>query len=386
MPASYDLQTTIVAPKADEMSLLIIFAILARQKRKIFRVVAVTVVIAVPGVFLIPVKYRAESVILTPQQAQSSLTAMAQISGLGTAALPLSLLSGMGLRNPSQLYIGILESRTISDDLINAFDLKRVYDYDNLRDTRKQLSRNTTVESGKDSLIHIRVEDRDPRRAANLANGYVEELSKQNSRLALSEASQRRIFYEAELAKEKDALADAEVQLKNTEKATGLVLPGGQAEVLIRAGAQLRAAILSREAQIAAMRTYATDDNPHLQVAERGLAAMQSQLNKLEQGDRATGILDLPTGQLPDASLKYVRKLRDVKYHEALFEILAKQYEAARLDEAKSTPVIQVVDQAAVPEKRSWPPRTLLVLAAALLAALTASFSILVRSRRYFAD
>src|SRR6185437_5486348 len=138
--------------------------------------------------------------------------------------------------------------------------------------------------------------------------------------------------------------------------------------------------------QIAAMKTYATDDNPRLQVAERGLAALQAQLKKLEEGDSKVGILDLPTGQLPDASLKYVRKLRDVKYHEALFEILAKQYEAARLDEAKLTPVIQVVDQAVVPEKKSWPPRTLLVLTAALLAALVTSFWIIVRSRQPFAD
>lgn len=371
---------------SDEISLVVILGILARQKRKIFRAVAITTALAVPGVFLIPVKYRAESVILTPEQAQSSLSAMAQISGFAGAALPLSLLSGLGLRNPTELYVGILEGRTVADDLIKKFDLKRVYDHEDLRATRKELARNTSIEAAKNSLIHIQVEDRDPRRAANLANAYVEELSNQNARLALSEATQRRVFFQAELAKEKDALADAEVQLKNTEKSTGLVLPGGQAEVLIRSGAQLRAAILSREAQIAAMKTYATDDNPRLQVAERGLAALQAQLKKLEQGDKASGILDLPTGQLPEAGLKYVRKLREVKYHEALFEILAKQYEAARLDEAKSTPVIQVVDQAVVPEKKSWPPRTLLVLAGALLAALVTSFWIIVRSRQPFAN
>lgn len=382
----YDFQTVVPAADTDEISLVALLRTLARQKRKIVRVVAITTVVAVPVVFLIPIKYQAESVILTPQQAQSSLLAMAQLSGVAGGGLPLSLLSGFGLRNSSYLYVGVLESRTISDDLIKSFDLKRVYNYDNLRDTRKKLARNTTIESGKDSLIHIQVEDRDPRRAATLANAYVEELSKQNSRLTLSEATQRRIFFQAELAKEKDALADAEVQLKNTEKSTGLIVPGSQAEALIRSGAQLRGAILSREAQIAAMKTYATNDNPHLQIAERGLAAMQAQYDKLEKGNRANGILDLPTGQLPDASLEYVRKLRDVKYHEALFEILAKQYEAARLDEAKSTPVIQVVDYATVPEKKSWPPRTLLVLAAALLAGLITSFWIIVRSRWPISD
>ncbi len=378
-------QADAIADNPDEISLVVFFAILAREKRRIFRAVAITAALAVPAVFLIPVKYRAESVILTPQPAQSSLSAMASGVGLGAGALPLSLLTGFALRNPSQLYVGILEGRTIADDLIKRFDLERVYDHDNLRATRKELARNTTVESGKDSLIHIQVDDRDPRRAANLANAYVEELSTQNSRLAFTEARERRIFYESELAKEKDALADAEVQLKNTEQATGLVLPGGQAEVLIRSGAQLRAAILSREAQIAAMKTYATNDNPRLRMAERELAALQAQLKKLEEGGRARGVLDLPTAQLPEAGLKYVRKLRDVKYHEALFEILAKQYEAARLDEAKAAPDIQVVDRAVVPEKKNWPPRTLLVLAAILLAAMASSVWIILRSRRAFA-
>jgi uncharacterized protein involved in exopolysaccharide biosynthesis len=354
-----------------------IFAILVRHRRKILWAIAITTVLAVPGVFLIPVKYKAESVILTPQQAQSSISAMASAAGAGAAALPLALLSGFGLRNPSQLYIGILEGRTISDDLIKAFDLKRVYNHDNIQATRRELARNTTIESGKDSLIHIQVEDRDPRRAANIANAYVEELSKQNSRLALTEASERRVFYERELAKEKDALADAEVQFKNTEQATGLVMPGGQAEALIRSGAQLRATILAREAQIAAMKTYATNDNARLQIAERELDVLQAQLSKLEQGDRATGVLDFPTGQLPEASLKYIRKFREVKYHETLFEILAKQYEAARLDEAKTAPVIQVVDRAVVPEKKSWPPRLILVILAVFVSALITSCFVL---------
>jgi len=353
------------------------FAILARQKRKICWAVAITTILAVPAVLLIPPKYRAESVILTPQPAQSSLAAMASSGNAGAAALPLSLLYGFGTRNPSQLYIGILEGRTVLDELVRRFDLKQVYGHSDLSTTRRELAHNTNIDSGKDTLIHIQVEDRDPRRAANIANAYVDELLKQNSRLSLTEASQRRAFFGAELAKEKDALADAEVQLKNTEQATGLLLPGGQAEALIRSGAQLRAAILAREAQIAAMKTYATSENSHLQVAENELAVLRAQLSKLEQGNRATGILDFPTGQLPEASLKYVRKFREVKYHEALFEILAKQYEAARLDEAKTAPAIQVVDTALVPEKKSWPPRTVLILGAAFVSAFLTSCWIL---------
>ena len=380
-PGTYqEPRTSVLSPDPDEVSLVAMARILERKKKTIFRAVAITTAVTIPGVFFIPVKYRAESVILTPQPAQSSLSAMASASGLGAAVLPLSLLSGMGLRNPGELYIGVLKSRTIADDLIKQFDLEHVYGYDNLRATRKKLARNTDVKTGKDSLIRITVEDRDASRAARLANAYVAELSQQNSRLAVTEARQRRSFYESELAKEKDALADAEVQLKQTEQATGLVAPAGQAEALLRSGAQLRAAIMSREAQIAAMKTYATAGNPQLQVAERAVEALREQLKRVEHGSGATGILDFPTKQLPEAGLKYVRKLREVKYHEALFEILAKQYEAARLDEAKTAPDIQVVDQAVVPEKRSWPPRTLLVIAVVLLVGLLTSFWVVMRS------
>ncbi len=361
-------------PGDEEISLSSLLQVLGQHKRKILRNVLIAAAVATPAVFLLPVKYRAESVILTPQQPQSSLSSMAQLAGLGAGLPSLSLLSGFGLRNPAELYIGILNSRTIADELIAKYKLKQVYGDKYLINARKHLARNTTVESGKDSLIHIRVDDRDPQRAAKIANSYVDELFKQNARVALTEASQRRIFFEGELAKEKDALADAEIALKDTEQATGFVVPTGQAEALIRAGAQLRSDILSREALLEGMKTYAADTNPRYQIVKRELEALRSQLSKVEQGDRKTGVLDLPTGQLPDASLKYLRKYRDLKYHEALFEILSRQYEAARLDEAKSAPMVQIVDRAVIPEKRSWPPRTILIVGVILLAALASSF------------
>jgi tyrosine-protein kinase Etk/Wzc len=363
-------------PELEEISLLALFGLLGRNKRKILRVVLITAAVAIPSVFLIPATYTAEAVIFTPQQAQPSLSSMAQLSGVGAAGLPaLSLLSGLGMRSPADLYIGVLKSRSVADDLIQQFNLRQVYDDKYLMHARKHLARNTTIATAKDTLIHVEVEDRDPKRAAGLANAYIDELSKQSSRLALTDASQRRTFYEQELRKEKDALADAEVALRNTQQVTGLVIPG-QAEALIRSGAQLRVEIMAREAQLEAMKTFATDDNPRLQIVKRELSVLQGELKKVEEGGQKTGVLDLPTQQLPEAGLKYVRKLRDVKYHEALFEILSKQYEAARLDEGKSAPLIQIVDRAVIPERRSWPPRTIIILAAVLLATLVCCFQI----------
>ncbi|HTU48619.1 MAG TPA: Wzz/FepE/Etk N-terminal domain-containing protein [Bryobacteraceae bacterium] len=383
MPSITDQPVNAPCPVLDtpddvEISPSALLKALSKEKRRIFRVVILTAVIATPAVFLLPVKYRAEAVILTPQQGQSSLSAMAQIAGAGQGLnlSALGLLSGFGLRNPSELYIGILESRTIADSLIERFKLKQVYHEKYLVTARKNLERNTTIKSGKDSLIHIQVEDKNPNRAADLANAYVDELSKHNAKLALTEASERRVFFESQLFREKEALADAEVALQNTQQATGLVAPAGQAEALLRAGAQLRAEILGRQAQLAAMSTYAADSNPRLQILKREVGALQAEFNDFQRGEHKTGTLELPTGELPEAGLKYVRKLREVKYHEALFEILAKQYEAARLDEAKSAPLVQVVDQAVIPEKRSWPPRTILVLGATLLAGLISCFRV----------
>jgi tyrosine-protein kinase Etk/Wzc len=239
---------------------------------------------------------------------------------------------------------------------------------------RKRLERNTRIESGKDSLIRIRVEDRNAARAANLANPYVDELSQSNSRLAFTEAGQRRLFFEEQLTREKESLAEAEIGLRNTQQATGLVAPAGQAEALLRVDAQLHAEILSRETQLAAMKTFAADENPRLRIVTRELDALQAQLNQLERGDYKEGTLELPTGQLPEASLKYLRAMREMKYHETLFEVLSRLYEAAKLDEAKSATPIQVVDHAVTPERKSWPPRTLLISAAILGALLISVF------------
>lgn len=366
-----------------EISLLEFAQILLRRKSTIGRVILVAAAITAGIAFLIPPKFAAESIILTPQQTQSSMTAMAQLSGLeSTAGLSsLALLSGFGFRSPSDLYVGILESRTVADALIQKFNLKAVYHDKDFYSARKQLRRNTTIKAGKDTLIHVRVEDRDPNRAAQLANAYIEELAEQNSRVALTEASARRLFYEKQLVTEKDALADAEIAMKNTQQSTGLVAPTGQAEGLIRALSQLHAEILTRQAQLEAMKTYATDDNPRLQTAKREVGALEAELKKLENGSHPPGSPEVAAGELPEAGLQYLRKLRDFKYHETLFEILSKQYEAARLDEAKSTPHVQVIDRAVPPERKSWPPRTILVLSASIFAACVASFYVLLHER-----
>jgi tyrosine-protein kinase Etk/Wzc len=370
--------------ESSDVSLVELSALLYRRRSRLLSAAAIAAVVSGIIVFVIPVSYTAEAVIMTPQQAQSSLSSfLGPLAGLAPAAgaSGLGLLSGLGLRNPADLYVGVLESRTIADTLITKFGLKDVYQVPDYTRARKRLARNTRVEGGKDSLIRIRVDDHDAARAAKLANAYVEELSKSNSRLAFTEAGQRRLFFEGQLKTEKDALAEAEIGLRNTQQATGLVAPSGQAEALLRVGGQLHTEILSRETQLEAMKTFAADDNPRLQIVKRELGVLQSQLHQLEQGDYKPGTLELPTGRLPEASLKYIRAVRELKYHETLFEVLSRQYEAARLDEAKSAALIQIVDRAVTPERKTWPPRTLLISITVFATVLVFAFWIVFREQ-----
>jgi tyrosine-protein kinase Etk/Wzc len=372
-----------LSEERDEISFAELFSTLRERRRTIIWAVAISTCISAAAAFLIPIEFTAEAVILTPQQPQPSLSAMAQLSGGGAGAglSGLSLLAGFGLRNPADLYVGILESRTIADALVNRFHLKEVYGDKYYQKARKHLARRTRIKTGKDTLIHVEVSDRDPKRAAQLANAYVEELSLRNATVALTDASQRRLFFEGQVAKEKGLLASAEIDLRNTQQVTGLVVPTGQAEALIRSAAQLHAEILSREAQLAGMRTFVSDDNPRYQMVNREIGALRSELATLERGEHVDGTPNLPVGKLPQAGLEYLRRYREVKYHESLYEALAKEYEAARLDEAKAAPMVQVVDSAVLPERRSWPPRTLIILMGAVLGALLSSVGVLLTSQ-----
>ncbi len=285
----------------------------------------------------------------------------------------------MGFRNPADIYVGILNSRTIADALIARFHLQQVYGRKTMVETRKRLARHVDIIAGRDTLIHIEVDDRDPKRAADLANAFVDELHAQNSTVALSSAAQRRLFFQQQLVTEKDDLAQAEVALKKSQEASGLMYPPGQAAALIQSDALVSAEIASREVVLQALRTYATEANPQVLMLQQEIAALRSRQTALKSGNGTGSALQVPSQRLPEAALEQVRKLRDLKYHETLFELLSKQYEAARLDESRQAQVIQIIDRAVPPDKRSWPPRVLLILGGGLLALSGAVFFALYR-------
>jgi uncharacterized protein involved in exopolysaccharide biosynthesis len=310
--------------------------------------------------YLLPVRYTATAVILPPQQNQSLAASMlGQLANSGLAAVAGS---SVGLKNPNDMYVGMLKSRSIADALVQQFDLRAVYDQKTLWETRKKLAKYTDISTGKDSLIVVAVEDTDRARAASMANAYIERLTSMTQRLAITEASQRRLFFEARLGETRDALAAAELSLKQAQQKSGLIQPDAQARAIITAIADARAQVAAREVQLKAMRTYATAQNVGVVLAEEELAGLRQQLAKLErQHNSGAGDVHVPTTQLPEVGLEYVRRLRDVKYYEAMVELLSRQFEAAKLDEAKQVAPIQVVDRATEPDKRSSPNRGLII-------------------------
>jgi tyrosine-protein kinase Etk/Wzc len=348
-----------------EIRLLDLLIILCRGKRTVARATLASTVIAAVIVLLVPARYTATTTFLPPQQSPSLASAMiGQMGALGSVA---SLAQkDLGLKNPGDLYVGMLRSRVVEEALVRRFDLASVYRDKKMSDARRDFEKAAVITQGKEGLVSIAVEDRSPSRAAQIANAYVDELRHLTQDLAVTEAGQRRIFFEHQLDLANARLADAEQALKATEQRTGVIELDGQAKIILESVVKLRGSIAAKEVELDAMRLSSTERNPDLERGEQQLTAMRAQLARLEKqdswSDRASvSPGSLPAGDVPEAGLQYVRRLRDVKYAETIFELLAKQYEAARLDEARTAAVIQVLDPAVEPDRKSWPPRTLIV-------------------------
>ena len=365
MPVSNSPEVTeIPASQAeDEINVLDLLIVLAKHKKLILGLPFAAAVLAAGITLLMHNIYTATTRILPPQQQQSTAAAMlGQLGALAGAAG-----SSLGIKNPNDLYVGMLKSRTVADALISRFKLKELYEQDTLVETYKALDKVSDITAGKDGIISIAVDDEDPKRAADMANAYVEELYKLTQTLAVTEASQRRLFFEKQLKLAKDDLASAEVAFKQTQEKTGVLQLDAQGQAMIEAVGALRAQIAAKEVEIGALRIFATEQNPDYLRIKQELTGLHAQLAKYETGGEADLV---PVGKLPEAGLETVRKMRDVKYYETLYELLAKQYEMARVDEAQDSSIIQVLDKAVPPDRKSKPKRSLIVI----LTALTVGF------------
>lgn len=309
--------------------------------------------------FMVTPTFTAQVSFLPPQQAQSMaasmLSSLGALGGLAGAAT--------GLKNPNDQYVSFLKSNSIEDALINRFNLMERYDQKYLQDARKTLENNVKIASGKDGLINLEVDDRDPQFAANLANAYVQELTKLMGRLAVTEAQQRRQFFEQQLNATKDKLTAAEIALGETG-VNASVLKSDPASA-VAAVASLQAQVTVQEVKLGAMRGYLAESAPEFKQAITELVSLRAQLAKQSQNQGAA-----PSN--PEQG-DYINRYREFKYQETLFELMAKQFEMAKLDEAREGAIIQVVDAAQPPELKSKPKKALI----AVLITLASGFVLL---------
>ena len=345
-----------VAPVDDETSLLGMVIVLLQRKRLIIGT-TVAVGLAALGISLaLPNVYEAGTSLLPPQQPQSGAAAM--LSQLGGLAGPVAGVSG--LKNPNDLYIGMLKSRTVADRIITRFDLKKVYQIASQDLARAQLAANTDISSGKDGLIVIQVQDRDQQRVAELANAYAGELLKLTTSLAVTEAAQRRVFYEQQLVLAKDNLAKAEAALKGRIAAKGVISVESESRGVLETVARLKAQISVKQIELNSMKAFFTSSHPDFKRAEEDLSSLQRELANLENGSKAAG----DGGAGAQNGLENIQRLRDLKYFQTIYELMARQYEIARIDEAKNPGIVQVLDTAVAPEHKAKPKRAIIVLSA----------------------
>ena len=346
----------------DEINLMDLLLVIAKHNRLILKFTGSVALLAVVISLLMDNVYTAKVMIMPPQQTQSSAASimLSQVGALGS-------LTGID-KNPSGLYIAMLKSRSVADYVIDRFKLMSVYKKKTYVATRKKLEDSVTMTAGKEGMISIEFDDTDPKRAAAIANGYILGLDNLVRRIAVTEAGRRRLFFENELKKSRDNLDAADLAMKSLQEKTGVISIEAESTSILTAEANLRAQVAAKEIELSAMRGFATAQNPDVRRAEQMLVSLRAQLAKLEGQSRGTKIEMPAKNKIPSMAIDYMRRMRDLKYYEGLLTFVSQQLASARLDEAKDAPVIQVVDKALVPEKKSKPKRALIVILATLMA------------------
>jgi len=373
--------------QGDEVDFVDFFLIVAEYWKAIVFVPLVAAAFAYGLTYVLPKEYSAIARVTPPLQVPSLTSALA--SQLGSIAA-LAGASGT-VTNPSETLAAMAASQTVLDAIIGKFKLKDLYkertvlqklykDW-TLVQTRKDLLDSIKISaSTDDGLVTVEVLDRDPKLAADIANAFVEELTKLTKAVTASEAKNRRVLYEAEVNSNRGHLADAEIRLKKIQEASGLINLDSQARAIIESIATLRAGIVSKEVEIAAMRTFATDRNPAYRRELQELKGLQAELKKMEATNSAgEGNLFVSAKGLPEAGLEVLRAVRDVKLYETMAGALETQLALARIDEIREPSIVQVVDSAVVMDEETRPYRKTIAAAVFVLAAIATIFCVFAR-------
>jgi len=355
----------------NEINLLEYFLVIVKHKKMIVVACAIAFILSCSVIFLMPDIYISTARILPPRESSGIGTMLGDMGGLAA-------LAGISTGNSSgDLYVGMLKSRTVSDAIINQFDLMTVYDQDYRVEMYEKLDGIVSISLGKqDGIISISIEDEDPERAAQIVNAYVNELRKLNVKINLDSAGRERSFLQDRLAKVKIDLSDAEEQLKSFQEKNKAISLNDQSRMIIEAIATLRGNLAIKEVELGILLSSQTEQSPQVKNLREGIDQLKVQISLLErtpEGKRVSSDdIFLPTSAVPKLAVQYARLLRNLKIQEKLYELLTQQYEMAKITEAKNVSNIQILDYGVVADKKSKPKRSLIILISTFVAGFFA--------------
>ena len=352
----------------EEISLIDLFKIFWGRKILIINLTMIFAFGSLAYSLYLPFIYKAECRILPPSQGSSRMAGlMAQMGGLAD----LVGLSG-GAANSGQMMIGILKGNTVVDAIIDRFKLMDLYEEDIRLAMRKTVVEKIleVEEDIKSGIVTVAALDEDPVRAADIANAFVEELQKRLQGLSLTEAGQRRLFFEAQLKQAQQSLADAEDAMLRYQQESGVIVLEPQMKALLESITALRGKIAEKNVEVSSLQTYAKQNNPQLKLAQSQLEAMNQELERLEEQQKMSGKAFPSMSQAPELGMEYQRYYRDVQIAGAMYEVMLKQFEAAKLDEAKDFSTVQIVDPATPPDYKYKPSRAKITIIGTVLGLL----------------
>ncbi|HZP17712.1 MAG TPA: GNVR domain-containing protein, partial [Terriglobales bacterium] len=346
--------------------------LLWRSRRFLYRVTALGLLLGVALAFLIPRRFESTTRLMPPDsQSTASVAMLAALStkvgsGLGSVAGDM-----LGLKSSGDLFIGILQSRTVQDRLIERFDLRRVYGTTLWQDARKKLNDNTGIsQDRKSGIITITVLDRDPHRAAAMGQAYVEELNRLVSELSTSGAHRQRVFLEERLKTVQQDLEAAEKDFSEFASKNMAIDIKEQGKAMVEAAATLQGQLIAAESEMEGLRQIYTPNNVRVRSVQARIASLKQQMENIGGKGEPSDSLYPSIRKLPVLGVTYADMYRRTKVEEAVFEALTQQYELAKVEEVRETPSVRVLDQANLPEKKSFPPRMLIVTLATIFSSL----------------
>ncbi|MDD2539978.1 MAG: GNVR domain-containing protein [Desulfuromonadaceae bacterium] len=370
-------ETTAIRPEIEaeeEINLLELLRVIVRNLPLIAKITGTVALLSIVVSLTMKNIYTAKATLLPPQK-DSGGGAAALLASMGGGLAGLA--GGLGGGGTTGLYLEILKSRSVADAVIKRLDLQKELKAKNGEDTRKKLEGLVKFQAGKDGFITVSADYTDPVKAALLANTFVDELQNKSLSLNLSKAGTERNFLEKRLVVVKRDLKNAEDEMKNFQEKNKTIKADSQAAAAIEGIARVRAEMVSKEVQLAALRNSMTDESPEVSTLLAGIAGLRRQLNSMS-GTGVSGVIP-SVGNAPTIEMEYIRRLRELKTQEALFEQLTKQFELAKINEARDSSSLQVLDDAVVPLHKSKPKRALIVILATVTAFFCSIFVVFIR-------